>query len=770
MSAPQEKPQRFPSLPDGRRWDAEHFAMVASSLKEGIVVLGRDGSISWANPQSELILGLSFAQLQGRSSTDPRWRVVREDHTPFPGHEHPAMVALRTGMPQRDVVMGVRKPDGVFSWILVTASPLPRQEGVVTSFIDITDRVEREREVAAMHAREQALLNAAALAIIGTDGEGIIHTFNSEAERILGYRAAEVEGSKTPLLFHDPAEIAERAGELGIEPGFEVLIHQAKSGSVESRDWTYRRKDGSTLTVMLTISTVHDACGGRMGFMGVAQDVTERRREQDELHKMALVASRTHNAVVITNPHAQVEWVNEAFTRLTGYTFDEVRGRKVGELVQGAETSSETVAAMRRAIHARQGFQVEVLNYTREGRPYWVEIDSRPYHDARGCILGYVAVETETTARKVIEDELRRSEAELRAVVAALPDTVFRISADGIFLGVHAPDPSLLLAPPATIPGRSVDELLPSHLARLVREAVAGALRHGRSETVEYALEIAGQTREFEARTVRLNEGEALLLIREVSERKALDRLKDEFLSTVSHELRTPLAAIQGTLGLLGGGVFGTLPPEARELTAMAITNAERLTRLLNDILDIEKSMRGGLRVECAPHAMAPLVRRAVTEAAPFAQQFEVSYVLHESSEAACANLDPDRLLQVLHNLLSNAAKYGDPGQNVDVRLTPTPLGWCISVENKGRPIPAEFRPRMFQRFAVADGSNHRARAGTGLGLAISRALIERMGGTIDYESTEERTTFHFELPRCDSWPEPLQASASMTAKAGAKT
>lgn len=727
---------------------SEHFSLLARTLKEGIIVQGPSGAITWANRQSEQILGLTQDQLLGRTSLDPAWHCVREDGSFFPGEEHPAMRALSTGLPQHDVVMGVHKSDDTIGWILASANLLPGDLGVVTSFVDITERVLWEQELRALHARQAALLDGANVSIIGTELDGTIHTYNAAAEKMLGWTVAEMVGKRTPSVIHDPGEVVARAAELGIDPGFEVFVHLPRTGTAETREWTYVRKDGSTLPVSLTVTAIRDASGSVNGFMGIAEDISERRRVTAELEKLALVASRTHNLVIVTDAQVRAEWVNEAFTRLTGYTLEEVKGRKIGPMVQGPRTDQATVARMRAAIRAGTGFQVEVLNYGRGGHTYWLEIDCRPFFTKDGRLAGFVAVETDITVRKAMEDELRQSESRLRAFVDGLPDTVLRISYDGIFRDVHAPDPRTVTASRDAYIGRSLREALPGDVACAFIEHIDEVLATNAVRTYEYQLNEGAAARDYEARIVPGTRDDVIVIVRDVSERKLLERLKDEFVSTVSHELRTPLTAIHGTLGLLAAGVLGPVGEEAQELVAISLKNSERLARLIDDILDLERVMRHGLRIECAPTRLAPLVERAMREAEPFAAEFNVTYDLLAADATAHASIDVDRFLQVLFNLLSNAAKYGDPGDVVRIHLVGEDEGWRISVTNRGQAIPPEFRERIFSRFSMVDASNRRARRGTGLGLAISKALIELMQGRIDFRSEGTETEFYFWLPK----------------------
>ncbi|MCP3137278.1 GAF domain-containing sensor histidine kinase [Pyxidicoccus xibeiensis] len=249
---------------------------------------------------------------------------------------------------------------------------------------------------------------------------------------------------------------------------------------------------------------------------------------------------------------------------------------------------------------------------------------------------------------------------------------------------------------------------------------------------------------EFDAVTVRL--ARAALAEQE--------QLKNEFVSTVSHELRTPLTSIRGSLGLLAGGVAGPLTPPVAEMIGIAHKNSERLIRLINDILDLDKMESGKLDLELAPAELTPLLAQAAEAHHGYADGYGVRVETVLDAPGALARVDADRLAQVLANLLSNAIKFSPRGERVTVRLARHRGGLRVSVEDRGPGIPEAFRARLFQKFAQADGSDTRKRSGTGLGLNITRALVERLGGTLDFVTTRGAgTTFWFDLPE---WhPEP---------------
>jgi PAS domain S-box-containing protein len=237
-------------------------------------------------------------------------------------------------------------------------------------------------------------------------------------------------------------------------------------------------------------------------------------------------------------------------------------------------------------------------------------------------------------------------------------------------------------------------------------------------------------------------------IVRDISVRHEIERLKSGFVSTVSHELRTPLTSISGSLGLLSGGVAGQLPPKAQRLIEIAKLNSDRLVRLINDILDLEKAESGKLEFQLQPLRLKPLVEQAIELNRNFAQTFGVVIELDPDSDDAIVLVDRDRLIQVITNLLSNAAKFSPRGGYVKVDIELDRDDVRISVHDRGSGIPDSFRARIFERFAQADSSDSRAKGGTGLGLSICKTIVGRLGGSIGFHSVHgQGSTFYVTLP-----------------------
>jgi len=320
----------------------------------------------------------------------------------------------------------------------------------------------------------------------------------------------------------------------------------------------------------------------------------------------------------------------------------------------------------------------------------------------------------------------------------------------------HAGDPILLLGRDERVQAANkaaaeqfrqpVAELMGRHIQALIPA-------FGRREGEVQARRADGSTFPAELSIGRYEEdGDAgsVCVVRDVTERRRLDEMKNEFVSTVSHELRTPLTSIRASLGLVTGGVAGALPDPVRELLDIAHKNSERLVLLVNDILDIEKIEAGRLEFHRERVSARRLLEQAIASNRAYGAQFDVRFeMVGDPAIDAAVYADVQRIQQVLANLLSNAAKFSPPGGAVEISLAVDEGNAIFHVRDHGPGIPEGFRNRIFQRFAQADSSDMRQKGGTGLGLSISRAIVEHHAGQIGFSEAEGGgTCFFFSLPR----------------------
>lgn len=355
---------------------------------------------------------------------------------------------------------------------------------------------------------------------------------------------------------------------------------------------------------------------------------------------------------------------------------------------------------------------------------------------------------------------LAASEATQKALIDAIPDLLMRLGREGRPLAIYNPEAVNWLGDRNRLYEKSMYENLPGTLAQERQRCVELALETGTIQRQEYEFVSEGQTFYEEARIIPVTQDEVLVVVRDISDRYRIDRLKDEFISIISHELRTPLTAIRGALGILESGVLHNRPQKTQQMLGMALSNTERLIRLVNDILDLERLTSGRIELTLEPCPLEELMTLAVNGVEAIA--LEANVALQVTPAAATVLAAPDAVVQTLTNLLGNAIKFSKAGSKIWLTAVPVsspkaiaaptpgdqPTWVRIAVKDQGRGIPADRLEVIFERFQQVDVSDSRQRGGTGLGLAICQQIVEQHGGEIWVESQVGcGSTFFFTLP-----------------------
>ncbi|HEY1015179.1 MAG TPA: AAA family ATPase [Herpetosiphonaceae bacterium] len=360
------------------------------------------------------------------------------------------------------------------------------------------------------------------------------------------------------------------------------------------------------------------------------------------------------------------------------------------------------------------------------------------------AVANHIAINFET-ARAVQKNQ---------ALLGAIPDLMFRIDRDGRFLEFIAAKGDDSGLPAHTYVGKNVEEVWPPELAGRIRAQLAQTLSDGQPQVIEYQLQGRRKVRDFEARIVASGEHEVLALVRDITERKENDRVKDEFITIVSHQLRTPLTSMTMSLEMLSRGIGGPLPDTSKMMLDVAYKNSSRLAKLINMMLDIMRIKSGESEFELETLELAPLLDEALEKAAPLAEQFGVSFAADPVQPGLPLRVDAERLVQALGHLLEYAVRFSPPGTPVTVSVEPGAASVRLAVRDEGPGIPEELRERIFQSFAQAnvniEDSQHQGSAG--LGLSVTKAIIDRLNGQIWFETAAGAgTTFYVELPLADN-------------------
>lgn len=378
-------------------------------------------------------------------------------------------------------------------------------------------------------------------------------------------------------------------------------------------------------------------------------------------------------------------------------------------------------------------------------------------------VLTSLHLRDENAAQSLVLDrqarELEQRALRLQAILDNTVDSIITVDGNGYIQAFNRAAERTFGYTAEQVVGRPLAVLLPPQAAEVWTRRWGQCLGVSRERNAVCELTLMRQDGSMFPVELSLREvahGERRLYVgifRDVTERKRMERLKNEFISTVSHELRTPLTSIRGALGLIAGGKAGELPEQTRALVEIAAKNSERLSRLIQDILDVERLEAGVMKFDLRPQPLMPVIEQAVQANAAYAEVYGTRLQVTETLPGARVVMDADRIGQVLANLISNAIKFSPRGQAVELLVSRRGDAVRTAVRDRGPGIPIEFRPRVFQKFAQADASNERSGNGTGLGLSISKAIVERHGGEIGFDTKlDGGTTFWFDLPAA---PEP---------------
>jgi PAS domain S-box-containing protein len=482
-------------------------------------------------------------------------------------------------------------------------------------------------------------------------------------------------------------------------------------------------------------------------------------------------------AIIATDAQGIIQLFNVGAERLLGYPASEVVNtiapsdihdpqeviaRAEGLSVEFATTIAPGFDAL--AFRASRGIvdKYELTYIRKDGFRFPAQVSITALRDERAEIIGYLLIGADNSAAQLaIAAAAREKIAEqmFHQAVESCPSGMAMIDRNGKIVMINTETERLFGYRRDELIGRSVDTLLPLHLCNQHARHRDSFTLHPEARRMGAGRDLFGLRKdgsEFPVE-VALNPIQAngalhvLSVIVDISERKRLDRLKDEFVSTVSHELRTPLTSISGSLGLLVGGAAGKLPDAAARLLKIAQTNSQRLVRIVDDILNIEKLESSQVAFEFKPVETRALVEQAIEGNRGFADSYGVWVWLDPSSTGGEVHADPGRLVQVVTNLLSNAIKFSPPNSEVVVAIHAHADAIRVSVRDHGPGIPADFRRHIFEKFAQADATDAGRRSGTGLGLSIVKQIVTRLGGTVSFDDAPGGgTVFHVDLPGRD--------------------
>nr|WP_232064087.1 PAS domain S-box protein [Undibacterium sp. YM2] len=644
------------------------------------------------------------------------------------------------------------KPDAYDQRVIDFLNPLFSTLGQLIS----AARVQKHR-----FETERQLINVIKGTNIGTwecniaTGETV---YNERWAEMLGYTLAELEPTTvdTWLRLCHPDDLKLTS----------AMIEQHFRGEIEYFDLKsrMRHKDGHWIWIHDRGCVVSWGPNGEPLIMsGSHADITKQKEAEAELEHAYELLEKSNTAARIGTWDFEVKARKLEWSKVTRQIHEVGDDFVCGvdnaiAFYKGAQSQQEIRALFARAIRENISFDSEFCIRTARGNDRWVHVIGFPQFEEGTCVRVYGTFQ-DISERRAAAEDLRDQAAHTSAVLDNVLDGIITFDEQQIILSVNNAAAHIFDYAADELLGRSIRHIIPypAHDDDTIQAQEAGIQS------------IIGIGREVEARrqdgslfpidlsvstVTRLGQPLFIALMRDITERKRTETIKNEFISTVSHELRTPLTSISGALGLISGGVFGSYSDRMKQMIDVANKNCQRLTFLINDLLDMEKLTAGKMVFRPETIAIRDLLQQAVDANQTFGTERGVSLRLAKQLPDISITVDTQRFMQVLSNLLSNAIKYSPENEVVNIeaekRTNELPLlpVLRISVIDHGIGIPHEFRDRIFQKFAQADSSDTRQNGGTGLGLAITRELVERMGGTIGFESTPgQATRFYVDLP-----------------------
>jgi PAS domain S-box-containing protein len=743
-----------------RQKNEQKFKNMLEAAPDAMVVVNQGGEIILLNLQAEKQFGYRRDELLGQKVTNiiPDGFAERLIADGLRSAEDALAQQIGTG-----IELTGRRKDGAEFPIEIMLSPLESTEGIlVTAAIrDISVRKQAERHLAQMEARYRGLLEAAPDAMVVVNQGGEIILLNLQAENEFGYRRDELLGQKVTDII--PDGFAERLLADGLRSAEDALAQQIGTGI----ELTGRRKDGAKFPIEIMLSPLESAEGTLV--TAAIRDISVRKEAERHLAQMEAryrgLLEAAPDAMVVVNRNAEIVLVNLQAKLEFGYRRAELLGQKVTQIIPegfAERLLKDGVGAMARQI--LKG--IDLTGRRKRGDEFPIEIMLSPLESGEGIL-----VIRDISLRKDEEKRVARMESRYRGLLEAAPDAMVVVNHGGEIVLANLQAEKEFRYGQNELLGQNMKNIIPEGFAERL---LAGGLRSAEDAlTLQIAegIELTGLRKDgsefpVEIMLSPLESAEGILVIRDISARKHSERLKDEFVSTVSHELRTPLTSISGSLGLLAGQWAGELPKSAARLLAIAHTNSQRLVRLINDILDIEKLESSRVVFNLSQIDLTSLVEHAIEENRGFAEGYGVQVRLDARSANGEVNADPDRLAQVVANLLSNAIKFSPPGEEVLVAVEKNGKVIRMSVRDHGAGVPDNFKPHVFEKFAQADGTTSRQKGGTGLGLSIVKQIVERLGGDVGFDDAAGGgTIFYVELP---AWDDDIAGEVDLDSDPGA--
>jgi PAS domain S-box-containing protein len=616
-------------------------------------------------------------------------------------------------------------------------------------------RQRSERALAIERCFVAATLDSIPALIAVLDTAGRMVRLNHSCAQLTGLSLAEAAGRRFVDEVLEPQD----------RPWTSTRLREAASGQVSGPHETlWRMAGGLTRRVSWTLRPLQGPDGEIQYLIVSGQDVTDQRQAEMALHSSEAryrgVVENSLGFVFTCSMEGRLTSLNAFTAETLGYSAGALMGRSVAELLDTAGRG--VFEDSLRVLETKDQWQGALVLRRSDGVYRRIACRSRRMElpAERPFILIHG---TDITEQHEAEQALLMATRQRELILESVGDGIYGIDLEGRLSFINQAGAAALGYTPEQLTDRDLHMVIHHSHAdgtpySKSNDPILQAMR--RSESIRMHDEVFWRSDgtafpvEYSANPLLQNGviSGMVVAFHDISDRRRLERMKDEFISTVSHELRTPLTSLRASLGLISSGTLDKRPEKQRQMVEMAIGNSDRLIRLVNDILDFEKVEKGKLSFDPQPLVAIDLLRRAADVA--YAAATLVNITVRIDGPGVKVMADEQRMLQVLNELLTNAIRFS--ASDTTIRLSAQPRGGndparaeiCFTVEDQGQGIAAEKLDRIFERFQQGDASDSRALGGTGLGLALCRSIVEQQGGRIWAESALGRgSRFHFTLP-----------------------
>jgi PAS domain S-box-containing protein len=611
-------------------------------------------------------------------------------------------------------------------------------------------RMRTERALATERLFVAATLDSVPALVAVLDTAGRTVRMNQSCATLTGLSLADAVGRpfvEDVLESEDRHWVAARLREAasGQVSGPHETVWRIAGGNTRRVSWTLRPLQGPNEEIQYIIVT--------------GQDVTEQRETEKALHSSEAryreVVENSLGFIFTCSMEGRFTSLNAFTAETLGYRAEALVGRAVADLLDRQGSADFQVCL--RSLESSEEWQGALALRRSDGVYRRIAFRSRRMQlpGERPFVLNHGI---DITEQHEAEQALHMATRQRELILESVGDGIYGIDLDGRITFVNQAGAAALGCTPEQLTGRDMHQVIHHTHAdgtpySRSTSPILQALR--RCESIRMRDEVFWRNNqtafpvEYSANPILENGRVSGMVVafRDVSERRRLEKMKDEFISTVSHELRTPLTSLRASLGLIASGSLDRRPEKQHQMVEMAIANSDRLIRLVNDILDFDRVGKGKLPLDRLPVEAMVLLRRAADVAYPQANQAHITLRIEAPPMQVLA--DEERILQVLNELVANALKFSQSDTTIRLSAHPSAEGQVtFSVDDQGRGISPEKLERIFDRFQQGDASDSRALGGTGLGLALCRSIVEQHGGRIWAESTPGMgSKFQFTLP-----------------------